>query len=135
MTSRTVPTNCTWCKRIVYRDTVKDEPLYYACSPECQKKLSKVFQSKEWKKMTPFEQRMRKHWVKDWYENIEREKAEKVKNYMVSNKPVPKHLLKSKEIIIQAHGKAFAEKGDPEFLTADFIKELSGNSYRRCSRI
>jgi hypothetical protein len=127
---------CNWC-RITFTPKSKrprSKPSwnaqYIACSPECQKKLSSAFQSKEWLAL-PENRRgyIGKYGIRDWYDDMEAERVAKVTKYLQANKrsqmaKVKRFIPKKAETILKAHNEALGN--DPESLSTQFMKKIIG---------
>jgi hypothetical protein len=128
---------CNWCHKFFTRKIPATRPIalnekYIACSPECQKKLSSVFQSKEWQALSEKERMLcgGRSGMRQWYENREAERVLKVKKYLQANKrsqmaKVPRYVPKKAETILKAHSEVLGN--DPESLSPEFIENIMGN--------
>jgi hypothetical protein len=128
---------CNWC-RITFTPKSKrsrSKPVwkgqYIACSPECQKKLSSVFQSKEWQKLSERERMIHggKYGLRDWYDKMEAERVAKVTKYLQANKrsqmaKVKRFIPKNAETILKAHSEVLAN--DLDSLSLGFIENIMG---------
>jgi hypothetical protein len=125
MASKTITIySCTLCGKIVTRPI--NSKKYVACSPECQKKLTKIFQTvypKEvWDKMTPLEKTNARYKMKSLYLEFEGKELVKMKKYLTSEKPKKRVILKHTDLIFKAHEEVAKE--DPESLTTEFMQKL-----------
>jgi hypothetical protein len=125
-------TFCDWCGKMIQRSgsyTKEKKKKYIACKPECQKKLSQVFQSKEWLDLSEKEKNLFKYGVRTWYEKQEEASMLKAKKYFKVAKPsqmakAKRHVPKKSSTILKAHDEAM--KDDPERLSSTFITNILG---------
>lgn len=115
------------CRRGSY--TKEKKKKFIACKPECQKKLSKVFQSKEWLDLSEKDKDRFQYGVRTWYEKQEEVRMLRAKKYLAATKPsqmakVKRIILKNPENMLLAHHVAL--KDDPEKLGTAFIENLMG---------
>lgn len=127
---------CSWCHKMFkrkkpYQKIISANEKYVACSKECQRYLSSIFQSKEWQSLSEKERNKfgGRFGMKYWYQNREAEQVAKVTKYLQANKrsqmaKVSRYMPKKAETILKAHSEVLGN--DPNCLTPEFMEKIIG---------